>query len=786
MQSSNTPAKLVLPFAASGGKRTIPTASQVGVTPGAASLADGFPPLTRTPLSAGGVPPSGIDMNGILYEMSDVIRWANAGGGYAFDSTFATDSNVGGYPKGARVMRSDGLGYWINSIDNNTADPEGGTPTGWSPDTTTGAAAVTMTSANVTLSPLEYGRPTIVLSGTLSANLNLVFPSIVGEWVVINNCTGAFFVTCKTAAAAGIALPLGFKGKIVSDATSINTDDAVFIASGTGAVPRRMNDKAADIVSFLDFDTTANANAAAKGVVIPSGSYSVTADFTFTTPVSMLPGAVFNIATGVTLTFANGFSAGVYQVFACTGTGKVVFTWAKITHGYPEWWGAASGINSAPVAAANSIAFNAALVALPQVNAQGADYFYDSIINHKTPTVYFKGAGSKYDSVYGPHATRLILTTATGAGFRVGLSANPGSINMYPRGLRVSDICFTRLVAPNINTTGIAVSYATEAFVERVQSAESTFSWQFLGTNGCRVDDCTAIRSVAAVGGTDFWRAYYVDGVTDVIAAGGNASLYMNRCSAGCNLAALQTGNSTGFYIDGAFTDLFMSWPESAFCYRGIQIMGNSATGNTFSNTDLHIVHPIMDQFHNVGLYIANVAEAGSFVIDEPYLGPASDARASLWVINCPGGGRISGGQFVQGGAPSVQPVIIDTCGGVILDGTQILESGAVYPVIGTTTINSCLLTPKIKNKSVTAAAAIQLSGTCVANTIGPIIMGKASAFTFGVQVLGTADTNNEYRTSGINSACLVTSSANKLNRNGVAITATGLSGTNLVSGVMS
>jgi len=81
MQSSNAPSKLVLPFASAGGKNTIPVASQIGIVAGKASLADGFPPLTRTPLSAGGVPPSGLDMNGILYEMSAVIRWANAGGG---------------------------------------------------------------------------------------------------------------------------------------------------------------------------------------------------------------------------------------------------------------------------------------------------------------------------------------------------------------------------------------------------------------------------------------------------------------------------------------------------------------------------------------------------------------------------------------------------------------------------------------------------------------------------------------------------------------------------------
>lgn len=221
MQLVNAPAKLVLPFANAGAKNTIPTASQIGITPGAASLTDGFPPLTRTPLLAGGVPPSGLDMNGIIYELSAVVRWNNAGGGYPYDSAFATDSNVGGYPKGARVLRSDGLGYWFNTSDNNVTDPEGAgaVAAGWVPDFTSGASAVTMTNANVTLTALQYGKPLIIISGLLTANLNLIFPDIARSWIVINNTTGAFTITGKTAGGTGVALQKN--QTIVGDGTNI-------------------------------------------------------------------------------------------------------------------------------------------------------------------------------------------------------------------------------------------------------------------------------------------------------------------------------------------------------------------------------------------------------------------------------------------------------------------------------------------------------------------------------------------------------------------------------------
>lgn len=218
MQLTNAPSKIVLPFANSGSKNTIPASSQIGITAGAASLTDGFPPLTRTPIASGGVPPSGLDMNGILYQLSAITRWASAGAGYTYDSTFASDANVGGYPQGARVLRADGTGYWLNTVDANTTNPETG-GAGWVPDYTYGAAAVTMTSSNVTLTAAQYGKQVIVLTGTLTANLQLIFPAIVGRWAVINSTTGAYTITCKTASGTGPVVS-GVR-EVVGDGTNI-------------------------------------------------------------------------------------------------------------------------------------------------------------------------------------------------------------------------------------------------------------------------------------------------------------------------------------------------------------------------------------------------------------------------------------------------------------------------------------------------------------------------------------------------------------------------------------
>ncbi len=255
MQLSNIPGKLLLPFANAGGKSIIPVASQIGITAGAASLTDGFPPLTRTPIAAGGVPPSGLDMNGILYEMSAIVRWANAGGGYPYDGTFATDTNVGGYPKGARIMRSDGQGYWFNTAENNTTDPEaaGAAAAGWVPDYQAGATTVAMSGSSVTLSPAQYGKPLIIITGTLTANINLIFPALAQCWTVVNTTTGGYSITAKTTGGSGVPLGSDFIGRIVNDGVDIYAENLSFLQSLAGAVPRNMNTKVGELVSLSDF-----------------------------------------------------------------------------------------------------------------------------------------------------------------------------------------------------------------------------------------------------------------------------------------------------------------------------------------------------------------------------------------------------------------------------------------------------------------------------------------------------------------------------------------------------
>lgn len=132
MQSSDIPVKFPIPFAdAAGGSfiRPIPVASQIGIQDGAASLTDGFPPLTMTPSGSGGVFPFGQDMNGILEQISAWTRWMNAGGAVPYDATF--QAAAGGYPLGAVIASATTQGlYYLCTTENNVTNPDAG-GAGW-------------------------------------------------------------------------------------------------------------------------------------------------------------------------------------------------------------------------------------------------------------------------------------------------------------------------------------------------------------------------------------------------------------------------------------------------------------------------------------------------------------------------------------------------------------------------------------------------------------------------------------------------------------------------------
>ena len=268
MQSTNIPTKIPIPFANSAGssyKNTIPTASQIGIANGRASLTDGFPPLTFTPISSGGVPPFGGDVNGILNEITSIQQWQEAGGFFPYDSAFAT--TIGGYPKGAILQSSSFLGLWVSSAENNTTNPDTG-GAGWISLAFEGSQSVTITTADVTLTQLQAAYPVIIVSGALTGNRNLIIPAAVSEYIIQNNTTGAYTLTAKTPSGTGVTLTQGASTYVYCDGTNILFADSAKVASFNGRVGT-VTLNATDVVSALGY-TPVNPNQF-PSLLIPNG-----------------------------------------------------------------------------------------------------------------------------------------------------------------------------------------------------------------------------------------------------------------------------------------------------------------------------------------------------------------------------------------------------------------------------------------------------------------------------------------------------------------------------------
>jgi hypothetical protein len=115
---------------------------------------------------------------------------------------------------------------------------------------------------NVTLVQSEWGAGILKFTGALTANIAVIFPSIADRWIVENATTGAYTLTCKTAAGTGALIKQGRRKEIWGDATNIydvRTDfDAVGLTGASTADPLTLNDNSTGIVNAQFMNSTMN------------------------------------------------------------------------------------------------------------------------------------------------------------------------------------------------------------------------------------------------------------------------------------------------------------------------------------------------------------------------------------------------------------------------------------------------------------------------------------------------------------------------------------------------
>lgn len=191
------------------GDKTAPMPETQPVTPNAASIQVGFPAITMENENAGGKPPLGPDMNGLLFLVSSHTLYVECGQQYLYNATLA--AAISGYLAGTILGMADGTGTWLNLTDGNTSNPDTG-GAGWVPMAAYGYTQIDgLTGGIVNLTAAQSKRGVIILNGILTSNMTVNFPETKQQWLVINNTGGAFATTLQTAAtgSAGVVAPRG-------------------------------------------------------------------------------------------------------------------------------------------------------------------------------------------------------------------------------------------------------------------------------------------------------------------------------------------------------------------------------------------------------------------------------------------------------------------------------------------------------------------------------------------------------------------------------------------------
>ena len=222
MQKSNAPTKLTVAFASGTGAGPVNTVPLTpGATPGTASYQTGFTSVNMEPIASGGVPPFGADFNGRFKAATTAQIWQQSGYMWPFDSTFAGNANIGGYPAGSVLMMGSGKGLWLNQTDNNAQSPDATGSAGWIGLPAAGTYTINTTGGTTTPDPSVLGVTTLLVTGALTSNATIVLPLSAGaRWIIANNTSGSYTLTVQGATGSGVSITQGSALTVFTDGTN--------------------------------------------------------------------------------------------------------------------------------------------------------------------------------------------------------------------------------------------------------------------------------------------------------------------------------------------------------------------------------------------------------------------------------------------------------------------------------------------------------------------------------------------------------------------------------------
>ena len=147
----------------------------------------------------------------------------------------------------------------------------------------TTSASIVTTGGTTTLTATQYGCPILLVTGALTSNAILVVPNA-GLWCVANRTTGAYSLTVKTSAGAGVVVAQSNTQELLADGTNVvisRTDLSLVTLNGLvtpsgGTTARALPVKLSEGLSVKDFgaagDGVTNDQAAIQAAIAYVGS----------------------------------------------------------------------------------------------------------------------------------------------------------------------------------------------------------------------------------------------------------------------------------------------------------------------------------------------------------------------------------------------------------------------------------------------------------------------------------------------------------------------------------
>jgi hypothetical protein len=117
------------------------------------------------------------------------------------------------------TLPADGDTGWGNTVNTGVTSLVDASVAGTAAVVHDNAIDYTLTSVNGTAD--EARKMFLAITGTLTANRNVVCPAVSKLYFITNSTTGGFAVTLKTSAGTGILVPNGRSVVLYCDATNV-------------------------------------------------------------------------------------------------------------------------------------------------------------------------------------------------------------------------------------------------------------------------------------------------------------------------------------------------------------------------------------------------------------------------------------------------------------------------------------------------------------------------------------------------------------------------------------